>query len=256
MRIIDLSISVESDLPSDPPNQRPHITYLSHADAVKGMLSFFPGATEADLPDGKAWAVEHVDLTTHSGTHMDAPYHYHPTMNNGEPARTIDELPLEWCLNDAVVVDFSNRADGELIKAKDFEDYFMKIQYALKPFDIVLVRTGASRYWGTPRYLVSGCGMGREATLYLIEKGIKIMGTDAWSWDRPLPVIANEFEKTRDKNIIWEGHFTGIEKEYYHMEKLTNLEKLPLFGFKCSCFPIKVHKAGAGWVRAAAILDK
>lgn len=256
MKIIDLSISIENNLQSDPPNQRPHIDYLTHANAVEGMLSFFPGATKADLPDGKAWAVEHVNLTTHSGTHMDAPYHYHPTMNNGKPSRTIDEMPLKWCFNDAVVVDFSDRADGELIIAQDFKEYFKKINYTLKPFDIVLVRTGASAHWGSPRYLSSGCGMGRDATLYLIEQGVKVMGTDAWSWDRPLTVIAEEFERNRDKSIIWEGHYAGIEKEYYHMEKLTNLDKLPSFGFKCSCFPVKIHKASAGWVRAVAFLDK
>jgi kynurenine formamidase len=95
--------------------------------------------------------------------------------------------------------------------------------------------------------------MGRDATLWLLEQGVKIIGTDAWSWDRPLPYIADEFRTTGNSSVIWEGHFAGIEKEYCHMEKLTNLAKLPPHGFQVMCFPIKIRKASAGWVRAAAI---
>ena len=96
--------------------------------------------------------------------------------------------------------------------------------------------------------------MGKEATLFLLNQGIKVVGTDAWSWDRPLPLVAEEFRETRDSSIIWEGHFAGIEKEYYHLEKLANLDKLPAFGFQVSCLPIKVAKASAGWTRTVAIL--
>ena len=81
------------------------------------------------------------------------------------------------------------------------------------------------------------------------------MGTDAWSWDRPLGFIAEDFAKTKDKSLIWEGHFAGIEKAYCQIEKLTNLEELPPTGFKVSCFPVKIKNASAGWVRAVAILD-
>ena len=53
------------------------------------------------LPDGAGPAVEKVAISTHNGTHLDAPYHFHPTMDNGKPAMTIDQVPLEWCFNDA-----------------------------------------------------------------------------------------------------------------------------------------------------------
>ena len=97
--------------------------------------------------------------------------------------------------------------------------------------------------------------MGREATLFLLDQGVKIVGTDAWSWDRPLCYIAQEFAATKDATLIWEGHFAGIEKEYYHLEKLANLDKLPPFGFKVACFPIKIKAASAGWARPVAILN-
>ncbi|MEQ8214421.1 MAG: cyclase family protein, partial [Smithellaceae bacterium] len=147
------------------------------------------------------------------------------------------------------------KPDGYRIMAYDVSQALDKIGYSLKPLDIVLVRSGAAKYWGLPEYLVRGCGMGREATLFLLDQGVKIVGTDAWSWDRPLCYIAQEFAETKDATLIWEGHFAGIEKEYYHLEKLANLDKLPPFGFKVACFPIKIKAASAGWARPVAILN-
>ena len=89
-----------------------------------------------------------------------------------------------------------------------------------------------------------------------MNQGIKVVGTDAWSWDRPLPIIAKEYEKTKDPSIIWEGHFAGIEKGYCHIEKLANLDKLPDKGFTFICFPIKIKGASAGWIRAVAIIEE
>ncbi len=98
--------------------------------------------------------------------------------------------------------------------------------------------------------------MGREATLWLTERGVHVVGTDAWSWDRPLPLIAKEYEESHDASIIWEGHFAGIEKGYCHIEKLTNLKTLPSTGFTFFCFPVKVKGASAGWIRAVALVDE
>jgi kynurenine formamidase len=254
MRIVDLGMTLEGGLPSDPPLTIPQIEYLDHAANAGEMAGFFDCAPD-DLPSGLGWAVESVKLATHSGTHLDAPWHYHPTMNQGERARTIDELPLEWCLSDGVCLDLSDREDGYRVMAADLRDRLAGIGYTLKPLDIVLIRTGADRYWGTPDYLLKGCGMGREATLWLIDQGIKIMGTDAWSWDPPLPLVAKRFSATGDRGLIWEGHFAGISGEYYHMEKMTNLDKLPALGFQVACFPIKVKAGSAGWVRPVAIFS-
>jgi kynurenine formamidase len=254
MKIIDLSVTIESHTPCDPPSMPTVIEYVDHQKGAEHMKSFFPGATNADLPEGLGWALEYVQLTTHSGTHLDAPWHFHPTMDRGKPARTIDQVPLEWCFSDGVVLDFSNKPDGCRIMALDVNQALNDIGYCLKPLDIVLIRSGAAKYWGKAEYLARGCGMSREATLFLLDEGVKIVGTDAWSWDRPLSYIAREFAATKDASLIWEGHFAGIEKEYYHLEKLTNLERLPSFGFKVMCFPIKIKAASAGWSRPVAIL--
>jgi len=116
--------------------------------------------------------------------------------------------------------------------------------------------TGADRYWGTEEYLIKGCGMGRDATLWLVDQGIRVVGTDAWSWDPPLQLVAEEFKKTGDPSIIWEGHFAGIEKGYCHIEKLTGLDQLPPHGFTFFCFPVKIKAASAGWIRAVALVEE
>ena len=81
------------------------------------------------------------------------------------------------------------------------------------------------------------------------------MGTDAWSWDAPFSHTAKKFAKDRDPSIIWEGHKAGREIPYYQMEKLQHLETLPGHGFTVICFPVKIERAGAGWVRAVALFD-
>ena len=255
-QLIDLSISIEPGLPSDPEMMIPRIEYVDHASGAKQMEEFFPGLTKEQLPGGLGWSLEMVHLTTHSGTHLDAPYHYHPTMDQGSPSLTIDEVPLDWCFSDGVLLDFSHKEDGERITKADVEAELERINYTLKPLDIVLVRTGADAFWGRPEYLVKGAGMTRDSTLYLCDQGVKVVGIDAWSWDRPLPFLAKEFKETGDPAVIWEAHFAGIEKGYCHMEKLTNLDQIPVpFGFRVACFPVKITKASAGWIRPVAILD-
>jgi kynurenine formamidase len=254
--MIDLSVPIEAGLPCDPEMMIPEIEYLGHAAGAEQMEAFFPGMKKEQLPGGLGWAVELVKLTTHSGTHLDAPYHYHPTMDGGQEALTIDRVPLEWCFQDGVLLDFSHKADGERIEAAEVEAELERVGYEIKPLDIVLVRTGADAAWGRADYLVKGAGMTRESTLYLLERGVRVVGIDAWSWDRPLPFLAKEFQETGDPSVIWEAHFAGIEKGYCHMEKLTNLDKLPRpHGFKVSCFPVKIKDASAGWTRPVAIFQ-
>ncbi|MCF8128860.1 MAG: cyclase family protein [Deltaproteobacteria bacterium] len=254
-QLIDLSISIESNLPSDPPMMIPQVEYVDHHAGAEQMEQFFPGLKREDLPNHLGWALENITLTTHSGTHLDAPYHYHPTMDRGKASLSIDQIPLEWCFSDGVRLDFRHKADGDRITAKDVQGELARIGYKLKPLDIVLIQTGADDAWGTEKYLTRGAGMDRESTLFLTEQGIRLTGIDAWSWDRPLPFLAEEFQKTGDAGVIWEAHFAGIEIGYCHMEKMANLNAIPKpFGFKVCCFPIKIKSASAGWVRPVAIV--
>src|ERR1700744_6324842 len=102
MRIIDLSVCLEAGLPTDPLAMRPEITYRDHAGGAAEFAATFPGLRPEDLPDHQGAAIEWLRLTTHNGTHLDAPWHFHSTMNNGERSWTIDEVPLEWCVGDGV----------------------------------------------------------------------------------------------------------------------------------------------------------
>ena len=124
------------------------------------------------------------------------------------------------------------------------------------PLDIVLVNTSAGAAYGSPDYVNRGCGMGREATLYLLERGVRVTGTDAWSWDAPFSHTAKRYAETGDAGLIWEGHRASMQIGYCHLEKLANLDTLPDSGFTVSCFPYKIKAASAGFTRAVAILDE
>ncbi|MEN2787321.1 cyclase family protein [Sphingomonas qilianensis] len=255
-RFLDLSITIDPEIVTDPPFMRPTISYQNHAETVAEMHSFFPGLKAEELPGGQGFAAsETLTLTTHNGTHLDAPWHYHPTMNNGEPAMTIEEVPLDWCFRPGVKLDLRHLPNGYVATAADIETELTRIGYTLQPLDIVLINTAAGAAMGGPDFLGSGCGMGYEATMYLTTRGIRVTGTDAWSWDAPFAHTARKVAETGDTSLIWEGHKAGREIGYCHMEKLTNLEQLPDFGFTVSCFPAKVKRGSAGWTRAVAIFE-
>jgi kynurenine formamidase len=255
-RLVDISVSLQGGIASDPPGYEPSITYVDHQQSADEMLRFFPGATRADLPDGEGWAIERIEAITHTGTHLDAPYHYASTMDGGKRAITIDEVPLEWCFQRGVKLDFRHFDDGYVVTADDVEAELERIGHTLAPLDIVLVNTRAGARYGEDDYVSSGCGMGRAATLFLLERGVRVTGTDAWSWDAPFLYTARRYARDHDPSITWEGHRAGREIGYCHIEKLHNLERLPATGFEVSCFPVKIHAASAGWTRAVAILEE
>lgn len=260
-RFIDLSIPIENDVASDPPGSGPKVTYVGHQAGGLQLAQSFPGLEAKDLPRGEGWAIEYLQMHTHNGTHMDAPWHFHSRQDEALPgggrrAQTIDELPLDWCFRPGVKLDFRGLADGQVATAADVEAELARIDHRLQPFDIVVVNTSAGLAYGQPHYVATGCGMGREATLYLASRGVKIVGIDGWSWDAPFVHTNVRWQRDRDPSIIWEGHLAGREIGYFQMEKLHNLEALPSTGFQIACFPIKIRAASAGFVRAVGIVDE
>jgi kynurenine formamidase len=246
-KLIDLSHAIEN-------SGTDKIEYIDHVQSVESYAKR-RGLTANDLPDGTYCAVENIFATTHSKTHLDAPYHYGPS-SGGKPARTIDEVPLEWCYGNGVVLDFTHKKKGESIEVGDVQEALQKIGYTIKPFDIVLIRTDMYKYIDVQGYENMHPGMSREATLWLIDQGVRVMGIDAWGWDRPFDVMEEEF-RSGVKGRFWAAHFAGREKEYCHLENLANLDQIPKsYGFKVAVFPIKIKGAGGAWVRAVAILDE
>lgn len=250
LQMIDLSVTVslKGNLAI-----MPQIAYHRHEDAPR-LFGEKIGLKPEEFPGGKLGAAEVVTLGTHNTTHLDAPYHFSPT-SEWKPSKTIDQVPLEWCYGDGVVLDFHHKKKGEGITAEEVKKELARIRYSIKPFDIVLIRTDTDKHYNEPGYEMMHPGMTREATVWLLDQGVKVTGTDAWGWDRPFDVMVADL-KAGKKERFWEAHYLGEEREYCHIERMANLDQIPRpFGFKVAAFPIKIERASAGWVRAVAILE-
>lgn len=254
-KIIDLSVTLTDQIRSDPQGLGPSIEHVDHDAGAADFARMFGIPVEKQL-DGKGAAVEKLQLTTHNGTHMDAPWHYHPTMDGGARAITIDEVPLDWCIGPGVKLDFRDKPDGYVVTVEDVKAELARIGHEIQPGDIVLVNTRAGERYGADDYVAAGCGMGRAATLWLAQQGMKVCGTDAWSWDAPLMSQMAWIRETGDWSLFWEGHKAGADCVYCHMEKLANLDQLPATGFEVIALPVKVERGSAGWCRPVAVLDE
>jgi kynurenine formamidase len=190
MRLVDLSAPIANDPPEIPQPFRTELQSLGHEAGAAQIESMF-GVRREWLCDGEGWAVEEFSrLGTHNSTHVDAPWHYNSTVEGGR-AKTIEELPLEWFHQPGVVLDFTHKADGDGVTAAKLEAELARIRHTLAPLEIVLVRTGRDASYGTVEYLHQGPGVTAEATRWLHARGIRVMGIDAWGWDRPLVTQAD-----------------------------------------------------------------
>ena len=148
-----------------------------------------------------------------------------------------------------------HKEDFDAITSEDLKTFLRANDLQQKPGMIALIKTGRDQHMGTKKFFSHGTGMTAEATEYLIDQGIKVMGIDQWGWDLPLPFLIKKAKETNNKDLFWEAHLVGRDKEYCHMEQLTNLDALPLTGFKVSCFPLKIVGGSAAPARVVAIMD-
>ncbi|WP_404900519.1 cyclase family protein [Priestia filamentosa] len=217
--------------------------YLRHRKLLKN----------SSFPDNMFLSNEFLSLSVHCGTHIDAPFHFGPYCE-GKRAPFIHELPLDWFISDGVVLDLTHKNHNTLITEKDIRTALSSINYTLKPFDIVLIRTDFDKYWPKKEYFIKHPGMSREATEWLINQGIKIIGIDTNGFDLPFMQMANSYLVNKDSSNLWPSHMLGREKHYLHIERLANLGNIPVsHGFKVSCLPISIKDVGASWIRAIAI---
>ncbi len=254
MKLIDLSVTISPGIKEPLPLT---ITYENHREGARNMGPKLLGGLQADdlFVEGNALAGEVVTLTGHAGTHVDAPWHYFPT-SAGKPARTIEQMPLDWFYHDGVVLDFTDKPDAYCFTVADVQAKLAGINYTLKPFDIVLIRCDADKRLFQEDYVKIHVGASAEATHWLIDQGIRVMGTDGWGWDPPLFTQIAEYHRNPREGVIWAAHYVGREKEYCQIEKLANLDQLPPTGFKVACFPVKIEGGSAGWTRAVAFVDE
>jgi kynurenine formamidase len=252
MRIVDLSAPIAPSPAELPEALRTDIVYEEHAAGAQQIEAMLGVGAEL-LRDGEGWAVEtFTRFGTHNSTHVDAPWHYNSRVA-GERAQTIDELPLEWFFGPGVVLDFDGRPDGEAVTAADAQEALDAAGHTLSPGDIVLVRTGRDAFYGEPDYMGRGCGVTAEATRWLFEQGVRVMGIDAWGWDAPLHLQAEQAKARGEAGVFWAAHQADLP--YCQIERLCNLGALPPVGFTVACFPLRIVGGSAGPTRAVAIIQ-
>ena len=227
-KLIDISVPLQNDVPADPPGINPVIQYHDHQQSLPRMLGFFEGLKAEDLPDGPAWALEKVEITTHNGTHLDAPWHYHPTMDHAlgapKPSMTIDQVPLDWCLQPGVKLDFRHFPSGYVATAKDVEAELA----AHRPHaEAAGDRAGQHR----GGHEIRRCGLCRFRLRHgsrgdaVSDRTRRARHRHRWlELGRSVLVHAQRYAKEHDPSIIWEGHKAGRDIGYCHLEKLHNLE--------------------------------
>lgn len=263
MQLIDLTRTLDpTDLDRLPEVVRPlaavlapKVQYLAPAAEGRDRMCAIFGCTPDDLPEREGWGEELVTMNSHSGTHVDAPLHYGSTCEGG-PARTITDIGLEELYCDGMVLDLRGKCElGQGIAVEALSDAIDAAGHGIRQGDAVLLRTGQEEFDLDDLRSFQYPGMTREGTLFLAERGAKVLGTDAFGWDRPFGVMAKAFRETGNRAEIWDGHFAGRDREVFIVQQLTNLSALPATGFKVGFFPIKIARASAAPARVVAFVD-
>jgi kynurenine formamidase len=252
VQFVDLSAPIEPSPEDLPEPLRTEIEFEDHAVGA-AQVEALMGVPSRLLRDREGWATEtFTRFGTHNSTHVDAPWHYNSTIG-GERAQTIDELPLDWFFSAGVVLDMTAKEDGDAVDVPDVEAELGRIGHELKERDIVLVRTGRDALYGQPDYIARGPGVTAAATLWLYERGVRVMGIDAWGWDVPLHIQAEEALERDEPGIFWAAHQCDLP--YSQIERLVNLDELPPTGFRVACFPLRIAGGSAAPARVVGILD-
>jgi kynurenine formamidase len=263
MRLIDLTRTLDpTEVERMPELVRPlaavlapKIQYLAPGAEGRDRMCVIFGCTPEDLPEGEGWGEEMVTMNSHSGTHVDAPLHYGSTCE-GRRARTITEIRLEELYCEGLVLDLRGKCErGRGIAVEALREAIDATGRPIRTGDAVLLRTGQEEFDLDDIRAFQYPGMTREGTLFLAERGAKVLGTDALGWDRPFGVMAKAFRETGNRAEIWDGHFAGRDREVFIVQQLTNLEALPATGFKVGFFPIKLARASAAPARVVAFVD-
>ncbi|MDO9511641.1 MAG: cyclase family protein [Bacteroidales bacterium] len=197
---------------------------LSHF--LDDHMSLFPGSESpgfirrSDFPS-QPYREMHLSMSTHSGTHMDAPAHM---IENG---KFLDEFEVSQFMGKAVKINIVR---------------FEKEKWLPEGTEFLILETGWSKHWGTTAYLDDFPCLSKESVKFLKTKNLKGIGVDAISFD---PVESTNYY----------NHYQLLGTGMIFLENLSDLSMLPdgeLFDF--FCFPLKIRKADGSPVRVIAII--
>lgn len=237
--------------------------HVTHTQGAKAMANYFNGLefrkdeprVDPDVfPEALGLAWTQVETSDHAGNHIDAPWHFGPTCE-GQPAKTIDRVPLDWCCGPGVRFDFRHKA-GTDISVADLEGELARIGGTITAGTIPLLWTGADEHIATfDKYWPGQAGLSPEGLHWFLDRGVKLIGIDAYALD--VSYASMNKQRGDGDSQYFPLHFIGRQREHMHLEKLAGLGRLPRpTGFMFMAFPIKLRGASAGWVRPVALVPR
>ena len=215
MRILDLTLTISNKIPTFPGSPQP---------------KFIPWENVRD--DG--YNLEFLFMSTHTGTHMDAPYHFL------EKGAKIHEISLKKLVSEAVLIK-SKKKGGESITKIDIQK-FEKKHGKIASFSSVIFYTGWQRNLQKKYYFTKNPGLSVSAAKYLASKKINLVGIDSPSIDL-------------GKDSKFSVHQIFAKKGILIVENLANLEKIKSSKFHLVVLPLKLKNATGSPVRAIAFVE-
>lgn len=176
-----------------------------------------------------------IDVSGHYSTHIDA-----PALMYADGA-VVADLTMEQLMGKAVLMDFSDSHPGDEISKEMLEDWIRK-NGDVKGM-IVFLFTGMQNIVGTPEYIENWIGLTGKAAEFLVEKGIKVIGTDAPNIDT-----------IRGRELNFPAHHAFLKAKIPNVENLCNLDKLPSRGFYVIIAPMKLCKSSGAPARVIALV--
>jgi cyclase len=244
-QIVDLSSDVTVH------ERGPFETRIDTVDAVSGarilcetvaahIVPETAGRLRVDhFPDRAFLTHDMVHASAHAGSHIDAPGHYGPTADGSRGH--INDAPLELFIGRGLRLDVAD-VDGWQVEARHVKAALEADGEASLPGSIVLLHTGHDK------------AISAEVVEYLVDRGVRVIGTNADGFDGTFRTILQRFADTGDPATLWPAHVAGRRRPYYQIERLRNLDRLPPSGFVVMALPMLIEGATAAWTRAVAFV--
>ena len=229
-RVIDLSLSIEDNMPAHKLFQRPVLTTHFTHESAKSFNLGVPG-------DAMTFQTNFIAMLDHVGTHVDAFRHVNP---NGKP---VDEMPLDMFMGKAVCFDVRHVPDLGDITSKDMDDAEKKSGVKVNGHIVLLCSGFHKRHYPNIEAVTMNPQLTVEATKWLNERGSKMHGVEGPSTDKPSESTFAQHRLCRDLGMS-------------HWEWLVNLEELVGKGeFQFYGAPLKFKGGSGSPVRAFAIVN-